>query len=118
MGGQAGTSFSETRITEILQEAIDELEYCMGTPSTKCDALRANTAILCLQDQFHRNWKRRLVQQHLPIPPQLPVQRPPSRLPSRDLISTACNENVGYNITIPPGGTLGHAPLQRAALLP
>ena len=36
-----GTSYPEDRMAEVLQSALDELEYCMGDTSTKYGALRA-----------------------------------------------------------------------------
>jgi alpha-N-arabinofuranosidase len=39
--GQEGTSYPPKRMQEVIQEALDELEYCMGSVSTKYGELRA-----------------------------------------------------------------------------
>ena len=39
--GQMGTSFPPSQMEEILQEALDELEYCMGGPDTRWGKARA-----------------------------------------------------------------------------
>lgn len=39
--GQSGTSFPESEMQIILQEALDEIEYCMGDQSTHYGRLRA-----------------------------------------------------------------------------
>ena len=39
--GQEGTDWPEDKFDEVIQEALDELEYCMGDTSTKLGALRA-----------------------------------------------------------------------------
>ena len=39
--GQSGTSYPPSKMHEVIQEALDELEYCMGPVSTKYGALRA-----------------------------------------------------------------------------
>jgi alpha-N-arabinofuranosidase len=39
--GQEGTSYTPEQMQSALQEALDELEYCMGSVSTKYGALRA-----------------------------------------------------------------------------
>ena len=36
-----GASYPEDHLDEILQDALDELEYCMGNTSTHYGALRA-----------------------------------------------------------------------------
>ena len=40
-GGLGGTSYPEDRMGEVLQSALDELEYCMGNSSTYYGSLRA-----------------------------------------------------------------------------
>ncbi|KAL9105728.1 MAG: hypothetical protein Q9227_009141 [Pyrenula ochraceoflavens] len=39
--GQSGTSYPPNRMNEVLQEILDELEYCTGNSSTRYGAMRA-----------------------------------------------------------------------------
>ncbi|OCL10174.1 glycoside hydrolase family 51 protein [Glonium stellatum] len=103
--GQAGTSFPESRMDEILQEALDELEYCMGSTSTKYGALRAshdhpapfkiNFIEIGNEDWFSSTYPYRFSYLYKGLK---------AAYPDITLISTAYNENADYNITIPAGG--------------
>lgn len=42
ISGAEGISFPRSEMNTILQEAIDEIEYCIGDASTKYGALRAS----------------------------------------------------------------------------
>jgi len=39
--GQKGTSYPASKMPSVIQEALDELEYCMGATTTKYGALRS-----------------------------------------------------------------------------
>ncbi|KAI9689643.1 MAG: hypothetical protein M1820_010141 [Bogoriella megaspora] len=102
--GQVGTSFPEDRMQQILQEALDELEYCTGDTSTKYGALRAqhghpepfqiNFVEVGNEDWFSDTY-----------PYRWPIMRDglKAKYPNLTLISTAYNENALYNISIPEG---------------
>lgn len=41
LSGYMGASYPQDHMNEVLQEALDELEYCMGDTGTKYGAMRA-----------------------------------------------------------------------------
>lgn len=103
--GQEGTSFPENKMHLVLEDILNELEYCMGDASTYYGGLRAehghpepfqiNMIEIGNEDWFSSTYPYRF--------PFL-YQGIKQAYPSITLISTAFNENVQYNISIPAGG--------------
>jgi len=97
-------SWPYDQLQEVLQEALDELEYCTGDNTTKWGALRAqhghpepfqiNYVEIGNEDWFSSTYDYRF--------PFL-YQGLKAAYPDITFISTAWNENSAYNITIPPG---------------
>lgn len=102
--GQEGTSFPEDLMGDVVQDALYELEYCMGDVTTHYGALRAqhghpdpfNISYIELgnEDWFSSTYPYRFPLLYNGIK---------AKYPDITLISTAYNENPYYNITIPPG---------------
>ncbi|KAF2087112.1 glycoside hydrolase family 51 protein [Saccharata proteae CBS 121410] len=102
--GQAGTSFPEDQMDQIVQSALDELEYCMGDTSTKYGALRAQHGHpepitvkfveVGNEDWFSSTYPYRFPALYTGIK---------AAYPNITIISTAYNENADYNISIPAG---------------
>ncbi|KAI9814218.1 MAG: hypothetical protein M1827_003384 [Pycnora praestabilis] len=105
--GQNGTSFPPDMMPMILQEALDELEYCMGNTSTYYGAMRAehghpapfqiNIVEIGNEDWFSDTYPYRFPIMYSGLK---------AAYPNITYISTAFNEassTFGYNITIPPG---------------
>ena len=100
-----GTSYPESEMGAILQDALNELEYCMGDTSTTWGALRAqhghpepfpiNYIELGNEDWFSESY-----------PYRFPILYNGIKkvYPNISLISTAYNENLDYTIDIPAGG--------------
>lgn len=105
VAGQVGTSYPEDQMAEVLQEALDEIEFCMGDTSTKYGALRAeyghpepfsiSYVELGNEDFFSTTYGYRLPYMYNGIK---------AVYPSITLIATAADENSAYEIDIPPGG--------------
>jgi alpha-L-arabinofuranosidase len=102
--GLEGTSYPEDRMDEVLQEAIDELEYCMGDASTKGGALRAKHGH---PEPFRINYVEVGNEDwfSLTYPYRWPVMYKGLKkaYPHLTIISSTFNENESYNISLPPG---------------
>ncbi|THV87228.1 glycoside hydrolase [Aureobasidium pullulans] len=103
--GQNGASYPPEQMPEILQEALDELEYCMGDNSTKWGAQRIadghpepfkiNFVEIGNEDWFSVTYPYRF---------QIMYDGLKKAYPNITYISTAFNENAAnYNISIPDG---------------
>lgn len=102
--GQNGASFPPDMMDEILQEALGELEYCMGDVSTKWGAQRAadghpapfkiNFVEVGNEDWFSSTYPYRWEALYTGLKAQYP---------DITYISTAFDENALYNISIPAG---------------
>lgn len=102
--GQSGVSYPEDRMGEILQEALDELEYCMGDVSTTWGARRAadghpapfkiNFVEVGNEDWFSGTYPYRWNAMYNGLK---------AVYPNITYISTAFDENTLYNISIPAG---------------
>jgi alpha-L-arabinofuranosidase len=102
--GLQGTSYPPERMNEVLQEALDELEYCMGNTSTRYGALRAkhghpepfriNFVEVGNEDWFSTTYPYRwkAMYEGLKI-----------SYPNLTIISSTFNENANYTIQLPPG---------------
>ncbi len=103
--GQAGVSFPEDRMNEVLEDILNEIEYVTGDTGTKYGALRAshghpepfklNYIEIGNEDWFSSTYPYRFPYLYSGIK---------QAYPDITLISTAWNENIDYNITIPAGG--------------
>ena len=103
--GQDGTSFPEDKMQLVLEDILNELEYCTGDTSTYWGGLRAehghpepfviNFIEIGNEDWFSQTYPYRF--------PYL-YQGIKQAYPNITLISTAYNENLNYNISIPKGG--------------
>ena len=102
--GQEGTSYPQNKMYLVLQEALDELEYCMGDTSTQYGAMRAshghpdpipiNYVEIGNEDWFSSTYPRRF---------QYMYDGLHKAYPNITLISTAYNENLNYTIDLPSG---------------
>lgn len=102
--GQNGPSYPADRMDEILQEAIEEIEYCMGDVSTKWGAQRAadghpapfkiNFVEIGNEDWFSSTYPYRWEAMYTGLK---------AAYPDITYISTAFDENSLYNISIPAG---------------
>jgi alpha-N-arabinofuranosidase len=91
-------------MNEVLQEALDELEYCMGNISTKYGALRAqhghtepfriNFVEVGNEDWFSDTYPYRWAAMYTGLK---------AAYPHLTVISSTFNENAGYNISLPEG---------------
>ena len=105
INGGEGPSYPQHRMNEVLQSALDELDYCMGNSSTKFGALRAahghpepfqiNYLDIGNEDFFSGTYSRRF---------KLLYDGLKAAYPDINIISTAYNENADYKIDIPAGG--------------
>lgn len=102
--GQSGVSWPADRMNEVLQEALDELEYCMGDVSTTWGAKRAadghpapftiNFVEIGNEDWFSTTYPYRF---------EIMYNGLKAKYPNITYISTAFDENALYNISIPAG---------------
>lgn len=102
--GQSGVSYPEDQMGQILQEALEELEYCMGDVSTKWGAQRAadghpepftiNFVEIGNEDWFSTTYPYRWNVMYNGLK---------AVYPNITYISTAFDENALYNISIPAG---------------
>ncbi|KAL1637860.1 hypothetical protein SLS56_000417 [Neofusicoccum ribis] len=102
--GQSGTDWPQDRMGEVVQEALDELEYCMGDTSTKWGALRAEHGHpepfvikfveIGNEDWFSSTYPRRWAAMYDGLK---------AVYPNITYISSAYNENTEYTIDIPAG---------------
>ena len=89
---------------QVLQSALDELEYCMGNTSTYYGALRASHGHpepfqisyieIGNEDFFSSTYNYRFPYLYAGLK---------QHYPNITMISTAYNENADYNISIPAG---------------
>ena len=106
--GQSGTSFPESQMVIVLQDILNELEYCMGDTSTSYGGLRArdghpepfkiNYIEIGNEDWFSSTYPYRF---------RILYNGIKKVYPDITLISTAWNEAQGtynYTIDIPKGG--------------
>ena len=103
--GQAGPSYPEDAMGEILQDILNELEYCMGNTSTKYGAMRAehghpepftiNYVELGNEDFFSTTYSYRFPILYNGIK---------AVYPEMTLISTQYNETANQTIDISAGG--------------
>ena len=102
--GQNGASYPPDMMDFIVQEALDELEYCMGDASSTYGALRVadghpepfdiKFVELGNEDWFSSTYPYRFEALYNGLK---------AVYPNITYISTAFNENDGYNISIPAG---------------
>ncbi|KAF1991766.1 glycoside hydrolase family 51 protein [Aulographum hederae CBS 113979] len=102
--GQEGTSVPDDEMPKIVQEALDELEYCMGDVTTKYGALRAEHGHpepfkikfveIGNEDWFSSTYPSRF---------RIMYDGLMAKYPDITYISTTYNENDGYRIDIPEG---------------
>ncbi|KAL1982903.1 hypothetical protein VTN96DRAFT_755 [Rasamsonia emersonii] len=103
--GQEGTSYPEDRMDEIVQDILNELEYCMGDVNTHYGALRAQHGHpepfdIKYIEIGNEDWFSSTYPYRFPII----YKAIKSAYPNITLISTAYNENANYTIDIPAGG--------------
>ena len=111
VSGAEGSSYPQEAMPEILQSALDELEYCMGDSSTFYGALRAkhghpepfsiNLLEIGNEDFFSSTYPSRF---------QYLLDGIKERYPDMTFISTALDENEDYTIAIPPGNNYDFHP--------
>ena len=102
--GLQGASYPLERMGEVAQEALDELEYCMGDKSTRYGALRAQHGHpepfrirfveIGNEDWFSDTYPYRWAIMHKEIT---------AKYPNVTIISSTFDENDGYKISLPPG---------------
>lgn len=102
--GQSGPSYPEDKMDEVLQEALDELEFCMGNTSTTYGALRAERGHpepfpIKFVEIGNEDWFSSTYPYRWPIM----YDGLKAAYPNITYISTAYNENLAYNISIPAG---------------
>ena len=102
--GQEGTSYPASKMNTILQEALDELEYCMGDTSTHYGSLRAQHGHpepfdIKFIEVGNEDWFSSTYPYRWPIM----YSGIKAKYPNMTIISTAYNENADYNISIPAG---------------
>ena len=107
--GQRGTSFPSDEMQFVLDEALDELEYCMGSVHTKYGALRASHGHpkpfkIDFVEIGNEDWFSATYPDRFPIM----YNGIKAKYPNITLISTAFNEapsqGFNYTIKIPKGG--------------
>lgn len=106
INGAEGVSYPEEDMGEVLQSALDELEYCMGDLNTTYGALRAthghpdpfpiHYVEIGNEDFFSSTYNYRFPYMYNGLK---------AKYPNITYISTAYNENEDYNISIPAGNT-------------
>jgi alpha-N-arabinofuranosidase len=102
--GNKGTSYPTSRMGEVIQEALDELEYCMGATTTKYGALRAQHGHL---DPFtikfveigNEDW----FSDTYPYRWEALYAALKKVYPEITYISTTFDEAKGYKMALPPG---------------
>lgn len=104
INGSEGASYPESALGEVLQSALDELEYCMGGTNTPYGALRAahghpepfqiNYVEIGNEDFFSSTYNYRFPYLYNGLK---------AAYPNITYISTAYNENADYNISLPAG---------------
>ncbi|KAI9759757.1 MAG: hypothetical protein M4579_002142 [Chaenotheca gracillima] len=104
--GNNGTSWPEDRMQEVLQEALDELEYVTGNTDTKFGALRAQHGhpepfTIDFVEIGNEDW----FSDTYPYRFKIMYDGLKKAYPDVTFISTAYNENPKYNISIPAGNT-------------
>jgi len=102
--GSGGTSFPPDQMPAVVQEAIDEIEYAIGSINTTNGALRAshghpkpfNIKFVEIgnEDWFSTTYPYRW---------QMMYDGLKAAYPNITYISSTFNENAAYNISIPPG---------------
>ena len=102
LNGAEGASYPESAMGEVLQSALDELEYCMGDVSTPYGALRAQHGHpepfdiqhveIGNEDFFSSTYHYRFPYLYAGLK---------EKYPNITYISTEYNENKAYNISIP-----------------
>jgi alpha-N-arabinofuranosidase len=102
--GQSGTSYPPEQMHLIVQEALDELEYCMGDQNTKYGALRAQHGHpepfsikfveVGNEDWFSDTYPDRWEMLYLGLK---------DYYPNVTFISTTFNEHKNYKMKLPPG---------------
>ena len=102
--GQAGPSYPPDMMDQIVQDALDELEFCMGDVDTQYGALRAayghpepfkiNFVEIGNEDWFSSTYPYRF---------QAMYDGLKAAYPNITYVSSAFDENPEYNITIPAG---------------
>ena len=102
--GQNGASYPADQLDGLIQDAIDEIEYCMGDVNTTYGAMRAadghpepfqiNFVELGNEDWFSTTYPYRFEAFYNGLK---------KAYPNITYISTAFNENPLYNISIPAG---------------
>lgn len=102
--GQSGPSYPPDRMDEILQDALNELEFCMGNMSTKYGALRAQLGHpepfdIKFVEIGNEDWFSSTYPYRWPIM----YNGLKAAYPDITYISTAFDENIDYNISIPSG---------------
>lgn len=104
INGSEGASYPESALGEVLQSALDELEYCMGETNTTYGALRAahghpepfqiNYVEIGNEDFFSSTYNYRFPYLYNGLK---------AAYPNITYISTGFNENADYNISLPAG---------------
>ncbi|KAF2396417.1 glycoside hydrolase [Trichodelitschia bisporula] len=102
--GSSGTSIHPNAMEPVVQEALDELEYCMGGPETKYGALRAahghpapfriNYVEIGNEDWFSRSYGYRFRALYTGLK---------ARYPNITYVSTQWDEVGGVKMELPPG---------------
>lgn len=102
---QNGPSYPEDRMGEIVQEALDELEYCMGDPNeTYWGSVRAANGhpepfIINFVEIGNEDWFSETYPYRWPIM----YEGLKARYPNITYISSAYNENPNWRIDLPEG---------------
>jgi len=102
--GQEGTSFPPSQMNEVLQEALDELEYCMGTTDTRYGALRAQHGhpkpfTIKFIEIGNEDW----FSSTYPYRWDIMYNGLKRVYPNITYISTTFDENKNYTMKLPPG---------------
>jgi alpha-N-arabinofuranosidase len=102
--GQKGTSYPASRMGEVIQEALDELEYCMGPTSTKYGSLRAQHGhpepfTIKFIEIGNEDW----FSDTYPMRWKMMYEALKKRYPEITYISTAFDEAKEYKMSLPPG---------------
>ncbi|KAK0257074.1 hypothetical protein LTR91_001589 [Friedmanniomyces endolithicus] len=105
--GVSGPSYPLDRMPEVLQEALDEIEFCMGNITSKWGSVRASLGHpepfdIKFVEIGNEDW----FSSTYPYRWKFMYEGLKAAYPNITYISTAYNEasaSYGYNITIPPG---------------